>query len=137
MPNELGRKERCGTAWSELARQGEIWLGLGVPVAGEQNYQRPVAVISAGLPLHVEAEPWISGLDGITPVPVPLYTGNRSVIKEVSRADMPTGALIRLYRIDRKKSTVNVATLADITVWYLEMIASGTNTPSLRRLCSA
>jgi DNA-binding XRE family transcriptional regulator len=45
--------------------------------------------------------------------------------------DMPTGQLIRLYRIDRKKSTVNVATLAGITVRYLEMIEAGTKTPSL------
>ncbi|MGH3924423.1 MAG: helix-turn-helix domain-containing protein, partial [Pseudonocardiaceae bacterium] len=44
---------------------------------------------------------------------------------------MPTGQLIRLYRIDRKKSTVNVATLAGITVRYLEMIEAGTKTPSL------
>jgi len=45
--------------------------------------------------------------------------------------DMPTGQLIRLYRIDRKKSTVNVATLAGITGRYLEMIEAGTKTPSL------
>ena len=45
--------------------------------------------------------------------------------------DMPTGQLIRLYRIDRKKSTVNVATHAGITVRYLEMIEAGTKTPSL------
>jgi transcriptional regulator with XRE-family HTH domain len=44
---------------------------------------------------------------------------------------MPTGQLIRLYRIDRKKSTVNVATHAGITVRYLEMIEAGTKTPSL------
>lgn len=47
---------------------------------------------------------------------------------------MPTGQLIRLYRIDRKKSTVNVATLAGITVRYLEMIEAGTKTPSLPTL---
>lgn len=45
--------------------------------------------------------------------------------------DMPVGQLIRLYRIDRKKSTVNVATHAGITVRYLEMIEAGTKTPSL------
>jgi len=42
--------------------------------------------------------------------------------------------LIRLYRIDRKKSTVNVATLAGITVRYLEMIEAGTKTPTLHVL---
>lgn len=47
---------------------------------------------------------------------------------------MPTGQLIRLYRIDRKKSTVNVATHAGITVRYLEMIEAGTKTPSLPML---
>jgi transcriptional regulator with XRE-family HTH domain len=45
--------------------------------------------------------------------------------------DMPTGQLIRLYRIDRKKSKVNVATHAGITARYLEMIEAGTKTPSL------
>ncbi len=45
--------------------------------------------------------------------------------------DMPTGQLIRLYRIDRKKSTVNIATHAGITARYLEMIEAGTKTPSL------
>ncbi|MGH4019499.1 MAG: helix-turn-helix domain-containing protein [Pseudonocardiaceae bacterium] len=44
---------------------------------------------------------------------------------------VPTGQLIRLYRIDRKKSTVNIATHAGITVRYLEMIEAGTKTPSL------
>jgi len=44
---------------------------------------------------------------------------------------MPTGALVRLYRIDRKKSVVNVATHAGITARYLEMIEAGTATPSL------
>ncbi|MGH3812625.1 MAG: helix-turn-helix domain-containing protein [Pseudonocardiaceae bacterium] len=44
---------------------------------------------------------------------------------------MPTGQLIRLYRIDRKKTTVNIATHAGITVRYLEMIEAGTKTPSL------
>ncbi len=45
--------------------------------------------------------------------------------------DMPTGQLIRLYRIDRKKSTVNVATHVGMTARYLEMIEAGTKTPSL------
>ncbi|MGH4022813.1 MAG: helix-turn-helix domain-containing protein [Pseudonocardiaceae bacterium] len=44
---------------------------------------------------------------------------------------MPTGQLIRLYRIDRKKSTVNIATHAGITARYLEMIEAGNKTPSL------
>jgi transcriptional regulator with XRE-family HTH domain len=56
------------------------------------------------------------------------------MIKEVSVPDMPTGQLIRLYRIDRKKSTTNVATLAGITVRYLEMIEAGTKTPTLHVL---
>ncbi|MGQ0778426.1 MAG: helix-turn-helix domain-containing protein [Pseudonocardiales bacterium] len=47
---------------------------------------------------------------------------------------MPTGELIRLYRLDRKKNTVNVATLAGITVRYLEMIEAGTRTPTLHVL---
>lgn len=46
-------------------------------------------------------------------------------------SDTPTGQLIRLLRIHRKKSTVNVATLAGITVGYLEMIEAETRTPSL------
>jgi len=45
--------------------------------------------------------------------------------------DMPTGQLIRLYRIDRKKNTTSLATHAGITVRYLEMIEAGTKTPSL------
>ena len=45
--------------------------------------------------------------------------------------DMPTGQLIRLYRIDRKRSTVSIATHAGITVRYLEMIEAGSKTPSL------
>ncbi len=48
--------------------------------------------------------------------------------------DIPTGQLIRLYRIDRKKSTTNVATLAGITVRYREMIEAGTKTPTLHVL---
>ncbi len=45
--------------------------------------------------------------------------------------DLPTGQLIRLYRIDRRKSTVNVATHAGITARYLEMVEAGTKSPSL------
>lgn len=45
--------------------------------------------------------------------------------------DMLTGQLLRLYRIDRKKSTTSVATHAGITVRYLEMLEAGTKTPSL------
>ncbi len=45
--------------------------------------------------------------------------------------DTPTGQLIRLYRIDRKKNTVNIATHAGITARYLEMIEAGSKTPSL------
>jgi transcriptional regulator with XRE-family HTH domain len=48
--------------------------------------------------------------------------------------DTPTGQLIRLYRIDRKKSTISVATHAGITVRYLEMIEAGTKTPTLHVL---
>ncbi|MGH3905852.1 MAG: helix-turn-helix domain-containing protein, partial [Pseudonocardiaceae bacterium] len=44
---------------------------------------------------------------------------------------MPTGALIRLYRIERRKSTTSVATHAGITVRYLEMLEAGTKTPSI------
>jgi transcriptional regulator with XRE-family HTH domain len=45
--------------------------------------------------------------------------------------DTPTGRLIRLFRIDRKQSTVKVATLAGITVRDLEMIEAGTRSASL------
>lgn len=48
--------------------------------------------------------------------------------------DIPTGQLIKLYRIDRKKSTTSVATHAGITVRYLEMIEAGTKTPTLHVL---
>jgi len=51
--------------------------------------------------------------------------------------DMPTGALVRLYRIKRRMSTVSLATHAGITVRYLEMIEADGKTPSvpvLRRL---
>lgn len=50
--------------------------------------------------------------------------------------EMPTGQLIKLYRIDRKKSTTSVATHAGITVRYLEMIEAGTKTPTLHVLRS-
>jgi transcriptional regulator with XRE-family HTH domain len=46
-------------------------------------------------------------------------------------SELATGALVRVYRIDRRKSTVSVATNAGITVRYLEMIEAGTKTPSL------
>jgi transcriptional regulator with XRE-family HTH domain len=45
--------------------------------------------------------------------------------------DMPTGALVRLYRIQRRMSTVSLATHAGITVRYLEMIEADSKTPSL------
>lgn len=45
--------------------------------------------------------------------------------------DMPTGALVRLYRVERRMSTVSLATHAGITARYLEMIEAGTKTPSL------
>ena len=45
--------------------------------------------------------------------------------------DMPTGALIRLYRIERRMSTVSLATHAGITARYLEMIEADSKTPSL------
>jgi transcriptional regulator with XRE-family HTH domain len=45
--------------------------------------------------------------------------------------DMPTGALVRLYRIERRMSTVSLATQTGITVRYLEMIEAGSKTPSL------
>jgi transcriptional regulator with XRE-family HTH domain len=45
--------------------------------------------------------------------------------------DMPTGALVRLYRIERRMSTVSLATHAGITVRYLEMIEADSKTPSL------
>ncbi|HKR48639.1 MAG TPA: helix-turn-helix transcriptional regulator [Pseudonocardiaceae bacterium] len=48
--------------------------------------------------------------------------------------DIPTGQLIKLYRIDRKKSTTSVATHAGITVRYLEMIEAETKTPTLHVL---
>jgi len=51
--------------------------------------------------------------------------------------DVPTGSLVRLHRIERRMSTVSLATHAGITVRYLEMIEAGSKTPSvpvLRRL---
>jgi transcriptional regulator with XRE-family HTH domain len=45
--------------------------------------------------------------------------------------DMPTGALVRLYRIERRMSTVSLATYAGITVRYLEMIEADSKTPSV------
>jgi transcriptional regulator with XRE-family HTH domain len=45
--------------------------------------------------------------------------------------DMPTGALVRLYRVQRRMSTVSLATRAGITVRYLEMIESDSKTPSV------
>lgn len=45
--------------------------------------------------------------------------------------DMPTGALVRLYRVERRMSTVSLATHAGITARYLEMIEAGTKTPTL------
>ncbi len=45
--------------------------------------------------------------------------------------DMPTGTLIRLYRIQRRMSTVSLATHAGITVRYLEMIEADSKTPSV------
>ncbi|MGH3913190.1 MAG: helix-turn-helix domain-containing protein [Pseudonocardiaceae bacterium] len=50
---------------------------------------------------------------------------------------MPTGALVRLYRIKRRMGTTSLATHAGITVRYLEMIEADGKTPSvpvLRRL---
>jgi transcriptional regulator with XRE-family HTH domain len=43
--------------------------------------------------------------------------------------DIATGALIRLYRIGRRMSTVSLATHAGITVRYLEMIEADSKTP--------
>ncbi|MBV9141226.1 MAG: helix-turn-helix transcriptional regulator [Pseudonocardiales bacterium] len=51
--------------------------------------------------------------------------------------DMPIGALVRLYRIERRRSVVSLATHAGITTRYLEMIEADSATPSvpvLRRL---
>jgi transcriptional regulator with XRE-family HTH domain len=45
--------------------------------------------------------------------------------------DMPTGALVRLYRIERRMSRVSLATHAGITVRYLEMIEADSKTSSL------
>ena len=45
--------------------------------------------------------------------------------------DMPIGALVRLYRIERRLSVVFLATHAGITVRYLEMIEADSKTPSV------
>ncbi len=45
--------------------------------------------------------------------------------------DMPIGALVRLYRIEQRRSTVSLATHAGITVRYLEMIEADSKTPSV------
>lgn len=45
--------------------------------------------------------------------------------------DMPIGALVKLYRIERRMSTVSLATHAGITVRYLEMIEADSKTPSV------
>lgn len=50
--------------------------------------------------------------------------------------DMPTGALVRLYRIHRRMSTVSLAPHAGIMVPYLEMIETDGKTPSLPVLCT-
>ncbi|MGH3939617.1 MAG: helix-turn-helix domain-containing protein [Pseudonocardiaceae bacterium] len=44
---------------------------------------------------------------------------------------MPTGALVRLYRIKRRMGTTSLATHAGITVRYLEMIEAEGKTPSV------
>lgn len=48
--------------------------------------------------------------------------------------DTPIGQLVKLHRIDRKMSTVYVATHAGISARYLEMIEAGTKTPSVPTL---
>lgn len=45
--------------------------------------------------------------------------------------DMPIGALVKLYRIERRMSVVSLATHAGITVRYLEMIEADSKTPSV------
>jgi transcriptional regulator with XRE-family HTH domain len=45
--------------------------------------------------------------------------------------DMPIGALVRLYRMQRRMSTVSLATHAGIMVRYLEMIEGDSKTPSV------
>lgn len=49
-------------------------------------------------------------------------------------AEMPTGQLIKLHRVDRKMGVVTVATHAGISARYLEMIEAGTKTPSIPAL---
>jgi transcriptional regulator with XRE-family HTH domain len=53
--------------------------------------------------------------------------------------DVPTGGLVRLYRIQRRMSTVSLATRVGITVRYLEMIEADSKTlsvPVLRKLAT-
>lgn len=49
-------------------------------------------------------------------------------------AEVPIGALIRTYRHQRRLTTVYVATHAEITSRYLEMIEAGTKTPTIDTL---
>ncbi len=60
-----------------------------------------------------------------------LWTGRTATTEGTAVSDLPPGQLLRLYRVDRKKSTISVATHAGITVRYLEMLEAGTKTPSL------
>lgn len=46
-------------------------------------------------------------------------------------SDMPIGQLVKLYRIDGRKTTAYVATHAGITARYYEMIEAGAKTPSI------
>lgn len=48
--------------------------------------------------------------------------------------ETPIGQLVKLHRIDRRMSTVYVATHAGISARYLEMIEAGTKTPSVPTL---
>ncbi|MBV9140349.1 MAG: helix-turn-helix transcriptional regulator [Pseudonocardiales bacterium] len=45
--------------------------------------------------------------------------------------EVPIGGLVRLYRIQRRMSTVSLVTRAGITVRYLEMIKADSKTPSV------
>ena len=58
-------------------------------------------------------------------------TGYPSPPEVLSVPEPPTGALVRLYRVQRRRGTVSLATHTGITVRYLEMIEAGTKTPSL------
>lgn len=51
-------------------------------------------------------------------------------------AEVTIGHLVRLYRIERRMSTVAVATHAGITARYLETIEAGSKTPSIPTLRS-